>query len=73
MRSARTFLTPSPGLIDCCSTGLSINLLYERGRLVTAGLPFPELKEREHINPYAHTIGQAPDFSTLIRVGRVGF
>jgi Domain of unknown function (DUF4105) len=48
-------------------------LLYERGRLVTGGLPFPELKQREHINPFAHTVGQSPDFSALIREGRVGF
>ena len=48
-------------------------LLYERGRLVTDGLPFPELKQREHINPFAHTVNQSPDFSTLIRDGRVGF
>jgi len=48
-------------------------LLYERGRLVTGGLPFPELKQREHINPYAHMAGDSADFSTLIRVGRVGF
>ena len=48
-------------------------LLYERGRLVTGGLPFAELKQREHINPFAQTVGQSPDFSALIRVGRVGF
>jgi Domain of unknown function (DUF4105) len=48
-------------------------LLYNRGRLVTGGLPFKELKEREHINPYAHTVNDSPDFSALIRVGRVGF
>ena len=48
-------------------------LLYNRGRFVTGGLPFPELKEREHINPFAHTVNQSPDFSALIRQGRVGF
>jgi hypothetical protein len=32
-------------------------LLYERGRLVTGGLPFAELKQREHINPFAQTVG----------------
>jgi Domain of unknown function (DUF4105) len=48
-------------------------LLYERGRLVTGGLPFAELKQREHINPFAQTVGQSPEFSALIRVGRVGF
>jgi hypothetical protein len=48
-------------------------LLYDRGRLVTDGLPFPELKQREHINGAAGAANQSPDFSTLIRVGRVGF
>jgi hypothetical protein len=48
-------------------------LLYERGRLVTDGLPFAELKQREHINPFARTVDQSPNFSTLIRAGRVGF
>jgi Domain of unknown function (DUF4105) len=48
-------------------------LLYERGRLVTGGLPFAKLKEREHINPLAQTVGQSPEFSALIRAGRVGF
>jgi hypothetical protein len=37
-------------------------LLYERGRLVTGGLPFAELKQREHINPFAQTVGQSPEF-----------
>lgn len=48
-------------------------LEYERGRLVTGGLPFAELKQREHINQVARTVGEMTDFSTLIRVGRVGF
>ena len=48
-------------------------LLYDRGRLVTGGLRFPELKEREHINTAAKAANQSPDFSALIRVNRVGF
>ncbi len=48
-------------------------LLYERGRLVTDGLPFAELKQQAHINPLAHRVNQSPDFSALIRQGRVGF
>jgi hypothetical protein len=48
-------------------------LLYNRGRLVTGGLPFPELKQREHINAAAQAANLSPDFSSLIRVGRVGF
>jgi hypothetical protein len=64
---------PKPWTYRLLLNGTLDDLLYERGRLITGGLPFPELKEREHINPYAHTVGQAADFSTLIRVGRVGF
>jgi Domain of unknown function (DUF4105) len=48
-------------------------LLYDRGRLVTGGLPFPELKQRQHINAAARAANRSPDFSALIRVGRVGF
>jgi len=48
-------------------------LLYDRQRLVTGGFPFPELKQREHINAAARAADQSPDFSKLIRVGRVGF
>jgi hypothetical protein len=48
-------------------------LLYDRGRLVSGGLPFPELKQREHINAAAQAANQSPDFSALIRIGRIGF
>jgi len=48
-------------------------LLYDRGRLATGGLPFPELKQREHINAAARSANGTPDFSALIRTGRVGF
>lgn len=48
-------------------------LLYERGRLVTGGLPFPELRQRAHINAAARAADQSPEFSALIRAGRVGF
>ena len=48
-------------------------LLYDRGRLVTDGLPFPELKQREHINAAARSADGSPDFSALIRAGRIGF
>jgi hypothetical protein len=61
----RTYQTFLNGTID--------ELLYERGRLVTGGLSFPELKEREHINSAAREANQSPDYSALIRVGRVGF
>jgi hypothetical protein len=40
---------------------------------VTGGLPFPELKEREHINAAGKAADDSPDWSELIRVGRIGF
>jgi len=64
---------PKPWTYRLLLNGTLDELLYERGRLVTDGLPFPELKQREHINPFARTVDQSPDFSTLIRAGRVGF
>jgi len=48
-------------------------LLYDRGRLVTGGLPFPQLEQRQHINAAARAANESPDFSTMIRAGRVGF
>jgi hypothetical protein len=64
---------PHPWSYRVLVNGTLDELLYERERLVTGGLSFPELKLREHINPFAHTVGQSPEFSTLIRMGRVGF
>lgn len=64
---------PKPWTYRLLLNGSLDELLYERGRLVTDDLPFEELKRREHINPFAQTIGQSPDFSALIRAGRVGF
>jgi hypothetical protein len=48
-------------------------LLYDRGRLVAGGLPFSELKQREYINTAAYAANDSPDFSALIRAGRIGF
>jgi len=48
-------------------------LLYDRGRFVTGGLPFQELKAREHINTAAKAANESPDFSALIRLNRVGY
>lgn len=53
--------------------GTMDELLYSRGRLVTGGLDFPALKAQAYINPTAKTADTSPDFSTLIRAGRVGF
>ena len=48
-------------------------MMYERGGLVTDGLPLPALKEQAHINSAARAAGDSRDFSILIRKGRVGF
>jgi hypothetical protein len=53
--------------------GTMDELLYSRGRLVTNGLPFSELKQRAHINAAARAAGNSPDYSELIRAGRPGF
>jgi Domain of unknown function (DUF4105) len=64
---------PQPWNYQYLLNGTLDKLLFERGRLVSDGLPFPELKEREHINAAARSAGQSPDFSGLIRAGRTGF
>ena len=48
-------------------------MLYERGAIVTGGLPLPALREQAHINAAARAAGDSPDFSRIIREGRVGF
>ena len=53
--------------------GKGDELLYERHLIATAGLPFPELKERSHINERARAADQDPDFSRRIREGVPGF
>jgi hypothetical protein len=64
---------PHPWNYQLILNGTLDRLLYDRGRLVTGGLPFPELKQREHINAAARAADQSPDFSALIRAGRIGF
>jgi len=64
---------PNPWNYQILLNGTLDRLLYERGRLVTGGLSFPELKEREHINAAAKAADNSPDFSELIRAGRIGF
>lgn len=48
-------------------------MMYEHHSLVTGGLSLPELKAQAHINPVAKAAGENPDFSAIIRQGRVGF
>ena len=64
---------PQPWNYQLLLNGTLDELLYDRGRLVTDGLSFPELKSRAHINAAARAAGNSPDFSALIRVGRPGF
>lgn len=53
--------------------GKADEMLYERKAVVTDGLPFPELRERAHINAEAQAADKSPDFSKLIREGLPGF
>ena len=48
-------------------------MLYEHDRLVTGGLSLPALKAQAHINDAAKAADDSPQWSELIRVGRVGF
>jgi Domain of unknown function (DUF4105) len=53
--------------------GQGDEMLYERGLLLTDGLPFPELKQRARINDAALAAHNDPDFSRVIRAGRPAF
>jgi Domain of unknown function (DUF4105) len=64
---------PQGGSIQLILNGTMDELMYNRKRLVSGGLPFPQLKEQAHINTAAHMAGDSPDFSMLIREGRVGY
>jgi hypothetical protein len=48
-------------------------MLYENNGLVTDGRSLPELKEQAHINAAAKAADGSPNFSQLIREGRIGF
>jgi hypothetical protein len=52
--------------------GKGDELMFERGTIATAGLPFAELKRRALINADAKVANDAPDFSRRIREGRPG-
>lgn len=64
---------PQPWNYQILLNGTLDHLLYSRGRLVTGGLPFHELWEREHINAAGRAADGSPDWSERIREGRVGF
>jgi len=59
---------PQPWSYELVVNGTLDQLLYNRGRFVTNGLSFGELKDRAHINAAAKAADQSPDFSALIRV-----
>jgi hypothetical protein len=58
---------PQPWSYELVVNGTLDQLLYNRGRFVTNGLSYGELKERAHINAAARAANQSPDFSALIR------
>jgi len=49
--------------------GKADEMLYEQGAIVTAGLPFAELKQRSLIDERAKAADKDPEFSTRIREG----
>ncbi len=49
-------------------SGYAPQYAYELGALDTT-IPFEELRQKSHINPKAHAVGDAPDFSAMIREG----
>jgi hypothetical protein len=53
--------------------GKGDEMAYEKGLIVTGGLPFKELKQRAWINPAARAANDDPDFSARIRQNRPGF
>jgi Domain of unknown function (DUF4105) len=58
---------PQPWSYQLLLNGTLDELVYNRGRMITGGLPFRELKERSHINTAARAADQSPDFSASIR------
>jgi hypothetical protein len=64
---------PQPWNYQFLVNGTLDELLYDRGRLVTDGLSFEDLKSRAHINADAKAADNSPEFSALIRAGRPGF
>jgi len=64
---------PQPWNYQILLNGTLDELLYNRGRLVTDGLPFKELKSRAHINAAAKAADTSPDFSAIIRTNVPGF
>ncbi len=64
---------PQPWNYQFLVNGTLDELLYDRGRFVTDGLTFKDLKSRAHINATAKAADNSPDFSRIIRANRPGF
>jgi hypothetical protein len=64
---------PQPWNYQFLVNGTLDELLYDRGRLVTDGLPFRDLKSGAHINAIAKAANEYSDFSAIIRTNRPGF
>ena len=64
---------PQPWNYQIIVNGTLDELLYDRGRLVTDGLSFGNLKRSAHINAVAKAADKNPDFSAIIRINRPGF
>ena len=64
---------PQPWNYQILVNGTLDELLYDRGRLVTDGLAFRDLKSLAHINAIAKAGNNYADFSAIIRTNRPGF
>ena len=72
-RSQRSIAARSPWDLRILLNGQIDEMYYQRGLLVTAGLPFAELKQRALINETAKDADRDLAFSTIIRKDRPGF
>jgi Domain of unknown function (DUF4105) len=66
-------VNPQPWNYQFLVNGTLDELLYDRGRLVTDGLPFKDLKSGANINKIAKAADKDPDFSAIVRTNRPGF
>lgn len=64
---------PQPWNYQILVNGTLDELLYDRGRLVTDGLAFKDLKSMANINAIAKAANNYVDFSAIIRTNRPGF
>jgi hypothetical protein len=70
---SKAVTNPQPWIYQILLNGTLDELLYNRGRLVTDGLPFKELKSRAHINATAKAADKSLNFSAIIRTNAPGF